>query len=337
MPHPSRPQPDLLGNPTLLGAAVEAAGEAVLITTPELDQPGPVILYANPAFARMTGYAIKDVIGRSPRFLQGPKTDRAVLDRMRRELTATGAFRGEAINYRKDGSEYVFDWLITAVRDPRGRVLNWVSVQRDITEQKRAEERQRLLLAELQHRVRNTLGVIRALAWRTAKASGTTEVCAHLLAGRLDVFARVQDAVTRDPLASVDLEALVASELHAQAAQVVEHQVSLSGPPVRLQAKAAETLGLAIHELATNAVEHGALSNTRGRLRVCWRVEDDWLVFDWIESGAPGPVATRMHGGFGMEVLEKMLAHNLGAITALVFGPEGLRCRVELPFAGVVP
>src|SRR3954469_16744276 len=143
MLHPSRPQPDLLGNPTLLGAAVEAAGEAVLITTPELDQPGPVILYANPAFARMAGYAVKDVIGRSPRFLQGPKTDRAVLDRMRRELTATGAFRGEAINYRKDGSEYVFDWLITAVRDPRGRVLNWVSVQRDITEQKRAEERQR--------------------------------------------------------------------------------------------------------------------------------------------------------------------------------------------------
>ena len=159
----------------LFRAAVEVAGEAVVITSPDLDPPGPVIEYVNPAFARMTGYAAREAIGRSPRFLQGPRTDRAVLDRMRADLAAHGTFHGEAVNYRKDGSEYVLEWRIAAIRDAAGRVSHWVAVQRDVTAHRRAEERQKFLVGELQHRVRNALAVIRSIARRTAATSETAE------------------------------------------------------------------------------------------------------------------------------------------------------------------
>ena len=331
-----RPDPPNLTDLALFRAAVEVAGEAVLITSPELDPPGPVIVYANPAFTRMTGYGLEEALGRSPRFLQGPRTDRTELDRMRAELSTTGAFRGEAVNYRRDGTEYVIDWVITAVRDGTGRVLQWVSVQRDITERKRWQEHEQLLTAELQHRVRNTLAVVRSIARRTAGTSGTVEDYAMHLEGRLDAFARIQAEVTRAPLAGVSLEPLVAEELLAYGAHEGDQVAAISGPPVRLAPKAAESFALALHELATNAVKHGALSVPDGRIQVCWRVEVDGeaprLVFEWMESGVTDMPAGPARQGFGTELLERALAHALGARTALAFAPDGLRCRSAMPF-----
>ncbi|MGH1575341.1 PAS domain-containing protein [Methylobacterium sp. P31] len=137
-------RPDL----EVLLAAVEASGEAILITSAELDPPGPRIEYANPAFTRMTGYAAHEVLGRSPRLLQGPGTERGVLDRMRAALAAGEPFQGEALNYRKDGSTYMVEWLITPVRNADGRITRWVSAQRDVTQRRASEDRQDLLVRE---------------------------------------------------------------------------------------------------------------------------------------------------------------------------------------------
>src|SRR5579864_8083319 len=137
----------------------------------------------------------------------------------------------------------------------------------DVTAITRAEERQRLLLAELQHRVRNTLGVVRSIARRSAETSGSVEDYAAHLDGRLNAFARTQALVTRNPESGVDLEFLVAEELMAYNARDGE-QLRMSGPAVRLQPKPAETFALAIHELATNAVKYGALSQPAGRVEI---------------------------------------------------------------------
>ncbi len=137
---------------TLLRAAVEATGEAILITTADLDEPGPLIVYANPAFTRLTGYKAEEAVGRSPRFLQGPGTDRAELDRTRASLMAGEAFQGEALNYRADGSTYRVEWLITPVRAGDGRIAHWVAAQRDVTERRAYEDRQALMVRELHHR-----------------------------------------------------------------------------------------------------------------------------------------------------------------------------------------
>lgn len=123
----------------LLGSAVEQANESVMITEAELDAPGPRIVFVNPAFTRMTGYTSEQVIGQTPRVLQGPGTDRAVLARLRHELERGEVFEGEAINYRQDGSAFALEWQIAPLRAASGKVTHYLAIQRDVTERKRAE------------------------------------------------------------------------------------------------------------------------------------------------------------------------------------------------------
>ncbi|HEY0572204.1 MAG TPA: CheR family methyltransferase [Enterovirga sp.] len=211
-----------------------------------------------------------------------------------------------------------------------GTVVTFV----DVTALTRAEETQRLLLAELQHRVRNTLSVVRSIARRTARTSDTVEEYAMHLDGRLQAFARTQGFVTRNPAAGVDLELLVVEELLAYGAQEGD-QASISGPQVRLQPKAAETFGLVVHELATNAIKHGSLSKPGGRVDVSWSIEGvegtRVLGFEWIESGGPAPAVSPRRCGFGTELLERTLSYELKATASLDFAETGLRCRIQLP------
>lgn len=123
----------------LLSQAVEDMEEAVLITGNQLEPPGPHIAYVNPAFTDMTGYAEAEVRGKSPRLLQGPKTDRAALDHIREHLEAGEPVEAETINYRKDGTPYELQWTMSPVRGDDGTIQHWVSVQRDVTEQRERE------------------------------------------------------------------------------------------------------------------------------------------------------------------------------------------------------
>lgn len=123
----------------LLAAAVDQAADSILVTTAEVGEPGPTIVYANRAHTRMFGYDEDEVLGSTPRMYQGPKTERAVLDRIRQRLEAGEPVRAETINYRKDGSEFVLEWEIAPVRGADGRVQNWVGTQRDVTERRQLE------------------------------------------------------------------------------------------------------------------------------------------------------------------------------------------------------
>jgi two-component sensor histidine kinase len=173
---------------------------------------------------------------------------------------------------------------------------------------------------------------VRSIARRTAETSDSIEDYAMHLDGRINAFARVQAAVTRDPTGGVDLAQIIGDELLSYAAREGE-QARVSGPPIRLQPKAAETLGLAIHELVTNAVKHGAFSTPNGRIAVTWQVELDGeeprLVFAWRESGLPKPAAPKRRGF--ADLLERTLAYELQAKTVQTFEPDGLRCTIELP------
>ena len=136
-----RNQPE--GHAHLLADAMQHVREAVLITTADLDPPGPAIVYVNEGFCRMTGYAREEVIGKTPRILQGPKTDRSELDRLRRQLSLGEPFDGEIVNYRKDGSEYVIEWYVVPLRNTAGEITHWMSSQRDATGRKVLEEQLR--------------------------------------------------------------------------------------------------------------------------------------------------------------------------------------------------
>jgi PAS domain S-box-containing protein len=123
----------------LFESAVQQANDAITITTPELDPPGPRIVFANAAFSRITGYPLDDVLGRSPRLLQGPKTDRATLDRLRQTIARGEVFVGETVNYRKDGREFLMRWQVAPIRRADGAVSHLLAVQRDVTDERSLE------------------------------------------------------------------------------------------------------------------------------------------------------------------------------------------------------
>ena len=126
---------------SLLESAVRNDYDSIIVTDLEMNQPGPQICYVNDGFENMTGYAREEVIGKTPRLLQGEKTDRRTLDRLRQNLKKGNSFFGQTVNYRKDGSEYINQWDIHPLTDKEGRVTHWVSYQHDITERKRSEKK----------------------------------------------------------------------------------------------------------------------------------------------------------------------------------------------------
>ena len=127
-------------NLELLESAIRSDYDSILITELNLEKPGPRIVYVNDGFCKMTGYSKEEVIGKTPRILQGPKTDREVLDKLKKRLREGQSFFGQAVNYRKDGSEFVNQWDIHPLTDSEGNITHWVSYQHDITKRKRAEE-----------------------------------------------------------------------------------------------------------------------------------------------------------------------------------------------------
>jgi two-component sensor histidine kinase len=200
-------------------------------------------------------------------------------------------------------------------------------------ELKRAAERTSILLGELQHRVRNMLLNVRALARRTVKSSGSLEDFAPAFDARLLALGRTHDLLTRGAAISIRLEDILRQELKAHGA---DHgrRVLLSGPDIRLPPKAAQALGMAFHELATNASKHGALRHEGAELRVSWQMvadenENDVLIH-WRETGVPieRPPERR---GFGSETLEQSLPYMLGGEANVTFRADGVEWTIRFP------
>jgi PAS domain S-box-containing protein len=220
------------------------------------------------------------------------------------------------------------------ILDEHGHVIMFGGIGQDITALKMADHHQRTLLTELQHRVRNTLAVVRSIARRTAENSTSVqEMLAHFQ-GRLDAFSRVQAALTRSTEVKVSLASLVGDEMTAHAARDGE-QVRISGPDIDLEPRTAERMSLAIHELTTNAVKHGALSNQEGRISVDWSRHDggdgEHLVLRWRESGIHIASSEVEREGFGMELLRRSLPYELEAETRIALNPTGLEFDLKMP------
>lgn len=239
-------------------------------------------------------------------------------------------------------SDGAFRWIRTTdfpLFDELGRVQRIGGIAEDVTEAKLATEHQGILLAELQHRVRNILALTRAIAARTGQRAQSVTEYSELIVGRLMAFGRVQALLTRAANISVGIRSIVHDEVSVQAQH--KGQYSFEGPDVELSPKAAEVLTLAIHELATNAVKYGALSVPNGTVTVSWSTLEKrgvtWLSFDWVEQGAPehaqvSPGAP-MRRGFGSELIEGRVPYELKGRGTITFEPGGARCHLEFPLA----
>ena len=247
----------------------------------------------------------------------------------------------------KDGG-----WYLARLRPYRtvedkldGVVVTFV----DIGERRRAEDsvresesRMRTLVGELQHRTRNLIGVVMALADRTAAGSPSLDAFRTSLADRLMALSRVQGLLSRAPSGdSVTFDELVASELSAQSVEN-DAGTTLEGPRgVVLRFISVQALAMALHELATNAVKYGALGQRSGRLHVGWRVQAEngspWILVDWKESGVEtSPPGNKPRAaGNGRRLIEDALPYQFGARTSFVIEPDGVHCTIALPLSGL--
>jgi PAS domain S-box-containing protein len=215
-----------------------------------------------------------------------------------------------------------------------GGVRRLAGVSLDITERKRAETRRRLLVNELNHRVKNSLATVQSIAAQTLRSTASPEFFREAFETRLIALSQTHDLLTRESWEGASLREVFDVELRAMAS---EDRVSFDyQTDVRLTPKAAVALGMGIHELTTNAVKYGSLSVPEGRVRVVWGLEHDVLRLTWSESGGP-EVHSPARRGFGARLLERGLAAELSGGIELTYDTLGLVCHMALPLRALEP
>jgi PAS domain S-box-containing protein len=222
------------------------------------------------------------------------------------------------------------------VRDEGGRIVEWLGTTTDVQQLKEFQERQEVMVAELQHRTRNLIAVVRSIAQQTMAQTGPTEAFRDEFNHRLEALARVQGLLSRSDEEPITIEALIRMELDALGAKAEPGRIEVDGPPVRIRPTVVQTLALALHELATNARKYGALSNSDGRLAITWRTYEDGnkerLALDWAESGGQPPKPNGdPRRGYGRELIERALPYSLNARTSFEHDEAGLRCTIVMP------
>jgi PAS domain S-box-containing protein len=299
----------------------------------------------NAGAERVLGWAESEIIGRCIDVIFTPE-DRAA-GRPERETAialAEGRADNERWHLRKDGTRFWASGQAMPLRDPEAGsdapVLGILTIMRDHTERREAEEQRALLAHELNHRVKNTLVVVQSLT-TLATRGGSSDLSnfAASFQRRILTLARAHDLLTREDWIGAPLGGVVCAGLTALAPDDARVDLAdFEAPDLFLPPGAALTLAVALHELATNALRHGALSTPGGRVRVVCLARDGACgaarnAVEWVERGGPpiaGPPARR---GFGLRLLERGLAMQAGMRADLRFEPEGLRCTIFLPGA----
>ncbi|HWY60318.1 MAG TPA: PAS domain S-box protein [Rhizomicrobium sp.] len=307
-----------------LAALVESSDDAII--SKDLDG---IIRSWNKGAERIFGYTEEETVGRHVSLLIPPERQNeepGIIERIRRGERIE---HYETVRQRKDGSKIDISLTVSPVKDARGQVVGASKIARDITDRKRAEAIKELLLHEIKHRVKNTLGTVQAIANQTFRDGPKQE--RNAFSGRLRALSNAHDLLTRQDWDQVSLQDMIRGAV-APFEESRAERVQVWGEEVILKANKALLLAMAIHELATNAVKYGALSNASGTVALTWRIqgagETRTLALEWRESGGPA-VGAPARKGFGSTLIERALHQEQGR-SCIEFRPEGVRCMLEM-------
>jgi two-component system, chemotaxis family, CheB/CheR fusion protein len=305
-----------------LASIVESSDDAIV----SKDLNG-VITSWNRGAERLFGYGAEEVIGKPVTILipaDRMNEEPEILERMRRGERVD---HFDTIRRHKDGSLIDISLTVSPLKDADGRVVGASKIARDITERKRAQEQQKLLVKEMKHRIKNSLATIQAIATQTLNQHAEER---DAFISRLHALGNAHDLLTSESWQTASLDAIVTQALKPFQEQHHE-RIAVEGPAdVWLESNKAVIVAMVVHELATNAVKYGALSNGSGRVSVAWeqRVQPNRVKLVWRESGGP-KVRPPKQKGFGSHLIERAFGGQLGS-AQLVFNPQGLFCALEV-------
>jgi PAS domain S-box-containing protein len=289
---------------------------------------GGGITYWSRGAETLYGYSREEAIGRVSHDLLRTRAPGHPQD-IEAQIARQGSWYGELTHTKRDGREIVVESRHVGVS--YDGELYALETNRDITARKRAEEQVHLLMREANHRVKNLLGLVQAIARQTA--AGSPQDFTGRFTERIQALAANQDLLDRNQRQGAGLEDLVRAQL-AHFADLVGFRIVVRGPELRLNAAAAHAIGLALHELATNAGKYGALSDA-GRVDVTWQSEDDVFTMSWIERDGPR-VQPPKHRGFGSTVIESIAKHAVDGEVQLDYAPSGLEWHLTCPAANAL-
>ena len=315
-------------------ARLSATYNHALVGIAEVDQDGR-FLRANNQFSVMTGYSPEELREKSFFDITHP-ADLA----SERELFAQhwcgheDAYTVEKRYIRKDGEVIWVELAASVVRDAAGEAAFGVRIVRDISDNKRAREQQRLLLHELNHRVKNTLSVVQGLAHQTFKSGPVPPELLRSFEERLGALAAAHNLLMNQTWEATPI--VDVAEAALRPFQTENRRISLGGPALLLTPSVTVTLTLALHELATNAAKYGAFSREGGTVEIRWTIEGDTLTLVWREQGGP-TVVRPAKSGFGTRLLQRAIASDLGGTVAIDFAPAGLVCTISAHLTRAAP
>ncbi len=309
----------------------EASSDAVLIR----DAGTLQLEYANPAFETVYGLTRADIdrenIGRTWSELIHDDDRETALASIARVRT------GESVVFRyriRRPSDGAVRWLRDAAFPLIGRggyVRRIGGLSHDETDERNAADRMQVMVAELQHRTRNLIGVVRAICHETLISTSSSDAFATRFGERLEALGRVQGLLSRSEIEPITIRALVVLEIDALGSHAMAGRIGLTGPAIRLRPSTVQTLALVIHELATNARKYGALAVAGGSLSITWREDGGNLDLVWMERGVDRECARSARPGYGRRLIEMALPYSHGATTEYELSEESLRCRILLP------
>jgi PAS domain S-box-containing protein len=306
-----------------LAAIVESSDDAIV--SKNLDG---VITSWNKGAERIFGYTAEEVVG-NPITILIPRDQHdeelVILDRIRRGERIR---HYETVRRRKDGSLIVVSLAVSPVANAEGKIVGASKIARDITERMRSEERISALAREAEHRTRNVLSTVQATV--NLSRSDTPEGLKSAISGRIQALATVHALFVESRWSGAELRSLVTQELKPYWRDG-DPRARIDGPNLSLEPDRAQTIAVALHELATNAAKYGSLSAPEGHVEVTWSLAlDGRLVLRWTETGGP-PVEKPTSRGFGTQVMERMIRRQLKGEMRHDWRKEGLVCEITLP------
>ncbi len=313
-------------------ARLRVTHENAAVGIAEVDRDGRFIS-VNEARCKLTGHTREELIGQHFSHVTQPDSLKYDLELFSRQVAGElDTYTTESQFTRKDGSIGWARVTSTALRDAAGKFLHAVRVVEDVTERREADRRQKLLIDELNHRVKNTLATVQSLAWQTNRSGVSPEVAQARFQERLLALSRTHNLLNETHWEGASLRTVLENELAPY--MTAPPRVTTKGPEVYLSPKSAVVLGMAFHELTTNAVKYGALSSDSGQVQVGWKLDerggDVILAIDWCELSGP-QVEQPPRLGFGSRLLRQTITRELAGQLDLRFEPEGVCCIITIP------